>query len=155
MKDTSVEQQGKSIVVCSQFTCMPIFQKEVKIEEVKSTKLVEDEKTPKDQEDSQALIQMLSAKSIEPLTGTLEQQVTPTQERHHQISRLIEKGKQFQISLPSDTTPRSQIMTQLEEMEDESISLDEVIMLPMYDLNNLILEKIQKLQALLTQRKNN
>lgn len=37
-------------------------------------------------------------------------------------------------------------------MEDDLVSLDEVIMLPMYGLNNLTLEKMQDLQTLLSHK---
>ena len=57
-------------------------------------------------------------------------------------SRSSEKGKKLQLSLPSDTPSQSQDVTHSGEEDDELVHLDKVITLPMYDLNNLTLEKM-------------
>ena len=49
-------------------------------------------------------------------------------------------------------TPTSQVLTPSYELDDKSVSLDEVITLPMYELNNLTLEKMQELQTLLSHK---
>ena len=116
------------------------------------TQTAEDSETTKEQEATKSLIQLSSTKSIEILTVTHEHQVMSTQQEKRHVSRLVEKGKQLQISLPSDTTPQSQIVAQQDKMVEESIRLDEVITLPMYDLNNLTLEQMKELQTLLSHK---
>lgn len=66
--------------------------------------------------------------------------------------RSSEKGKQLQLSLPNDTPSQSQDVTHAGEKDDKSVSLDEVITLPKYYLNNLTLEKMQELQILLSRK---
>lgn len=88
---------------------------DVKLDENKVEKekeIIEKEK-PKEKEAIQDLIQFLSTIPIETLTVTPIQHVKSTQKEKSPGSSA--KGKQLQISLPSDNTPWAQMMAHIHD----------------------------------------